>query len=197
MQVQLGLDYELRRNVIVSLAGGYENDTFFGQLRKDNVLTSDTRVKYLIEQLRGRFRLLPLHQARQRRPGLQLRQTPGRNECYSAILTCHTRSRRSRSAAPSALNIRPSTCAKWVAFCSALPAGGVAPCGAAGLALLYLLFAATLYTATSTVLVDPRRANVVGNQPVRAVEFRHRRCDHRKPDAADQSVAIWSAWSRS
>jgi exopolysaccharide transport family protein len=30
-----------------------------------------------------------------------------------------------------------------------------------GLALTYLLFATTLYTATSTVLVDPRRANVV------------------------------------
>lgn len=30
-----------------------------------------------------------------------------------------------------------------------------------GLALAYLLFATTLYTATSTVLVDPRRANVV------------------------------------
>src|SRR5436190_24207990 len=30
-----------------------------------------------------------------------------------------------------------------------------------GLALVYLLFATTLYTATSTVLVDPRRANVV------------------------------------
>src|SRR5215207_7626399 len=45
--VQLGLDYELRRNVIVSLAGGYEKDKFFGQFRKDNVLTSDTRVKYL------------------------------------------------------------------------------------------------------------------------------------------------------
>jgi len=29
------------------------------------------------------------------------------------------------------------------------------------LALVYLLFATTLYTATSTVLVDPRRANVV------------------------------------
>ena len=36
-----------------------------------------------------------------------------------------------------------------------------------GLALAYLLFATTLYTATSTVLVDPRRANVVeGNQSV-------------------------------
>jgi polysaccharide biosynthesis transport protein len=30
-----------------------------------------------------------------------------------------------------------------------------------GLAIAYLLFATTLYTATSTVLVDPRRANVV------------------------------------
>ena len=48
--VQLGLDYELRRNVIVSLAGGYENDRFFGQFRKDNVLTSDTRVKYLVNR---------------------------------------------------------------------------------------------------------------------------------------------------
>jgi hypothetical protein len=48
--VQLGLDYELRRNVIVSLAGGYENDRFFGQLRKDNVTTSDTRVKYLVNR---------------------------------------------------------------------------------------------------------------------------------------------------
>src|SRR5215204_6815251 len=30
-----------------------------------------------------------------------------------------------------------------------------------GLAMIYLLLASTLYTATSTVLVDPRRANVV------------------------------------
>jgi len=36
-----------------------------------------------------------------------------------------------------------------------------------GLAMIYLLFATTLYTATSTVLVDPRRANVVeSNQSV-------------------------------
>jgi hypothetical protein len=48
--VQLGVDYELRRNIIVSLAGGYENDRFFGQIRKDNVLTSDTRVKYLMNR---------------------------------------------------------------------------------------------------------------------------------------------------
>ena len=36
-----------------------------------------------------------------------------------------------------------------------------------GLAVIYLLLATTLYTATSTVLVDPRRANVVeSNQSV-------------------------------
>ena len=36
-----------------------------------------------------------------------------------------------------------------------------------GLAVIYLLFTTTLYTATSTVLVDPRRANVVeSNQSV-------------------------------
>jgi hypothetical protein len=45
--VQLGLDYELRRNVIVSLIGGYENDRFAGQVRNDDVLTSEARVKYL------------------------------------------------------------------------------------------------------------------------------------------------------
>lgn len=48
--VQVGLDYELRRNVIVSLAGGYENDRFFGQIRKDNVVTSDARIKYLLNR---------------------------------------------------------------------------------------------------------------------------------------------------
>lgn len=47
---QLGLDYELRRNVIISLAGGYENDSFFGQPRKDKVITSDARIKYLINR---------------------------------------------------------------------------------------------------------------------------------------------------
>src|SRR5207244_12433146 len=46
----LGLEYESRRDAIVSLAGGYENDRFVGQLRKDNVLTSDTRVKYLVNR---------------------------------------------------------------------------------------------------------------------------------------------------
>jgi hypothetical protein len=47
---QLGLDYELRRNVIISLAGGYENDRFFGQSRKDRVMTSDARIKYLMNR---------------------------------------------------------------------------------------------------------------------------------------------------
>jgi hypothetical protein len=48
--VQLGADYELRRNVIVSLAGGYESDRFFGQLRKDHVLTSEASIKYLLNR---------------------------------------------------------------------------------------------------------------------------------------------------
>lgn len=48
--VQLGLDYELRRNVIVSFYGGYESDRFFGQPRKDQVTTSDARVKYLLNR---------------------------------------------------------------------------------------------------------------------------------------------------
>lgn len=47
---QLGVDYELRRNVIASLSGGYENDRFFGQQRRDKVITSDARVKYLMNR---------------------------------------------------------------------------------------------------------------------------------------------------
>ncbi len=48
--VQLGADYELRRNVIVSVAGGYEADKFFGQLRKDHVVTTDASIKYLLNR---------------------------------------------------------------------------------------------------------------------------------------------------
>jgi hypothetical protein len=48
--VQLGVDYELRRNVIVSLNGGYETDQFFGQLRTDHVTTSDASIKYLLNR---------------------------------------------------------------------------------------------------------------------------------------------------
>jgi len=48
--MQLGLDYELRRNVIMSLTGGYESDRFFGQVRKDHVVTSEANLKYLLNR---------------------------------------------------------------------------------------------------------------------------------------------------
>jgi hypothetical protein len=48
--VQLGADYELRRNVILSVNGGYETDQFFGQVRKDKVITTDSRIKYLLSR---------------------------------------------------------------------------------------------------------------------------------------------------
>jgi hypothetical protein len=48
--VQLGVDYELLRNVILSAAGGYETDRFFGQLRKDRVTTTDANLKYLLNR---------------------------------------------------------------------------------------------------------------------------------------------------
>jgi hypothetical protein len=48
--VQLGADYELRRNVIASLTGAYEVDRFFGMERKDDVTTVDARVKYLLNR---------------------------------------------------------------------------------------------------------------------------------------------------
>ena len=47
---QLGIDYELLRNVVVSASGMYENDKFVGQLRDDNVYTTRAEVKYLLNR---------------------------------------------------------------------------------------------------------------------------------------------------
>lgn len=48
--LQLGADYELRRNVILSLTGTYEMDRFFGMVRKDHVITTDARIKYMLNR---------------------------------------------------------------------------------------------------------------------------------------------------
>lgn len=48
--VQLGADYELRRNVIFSATGGYEVDRFFGQVRKDDVTTAEAGIKYVLSR---------------------------------------------------------------------------------------------------------------------------------------------------
>jgi hypothetical protein len=48
--MQLGADYELRRNVILSVTGAYEVDRFFGTTRKDDVFTTDARIKYMLNQ---------------------------------------------------------------------------------------------------------------------------------------------------
>jgi hypothetical protein len=47
---QVGFDYELLRNVVISATGGYETDRFFGQPRNDQVISTDARVKYLIDR---------------------------------------------------------------------------------------------------------------------------------------------------
>jgi hypothetical protein len=44
---QLGVDYELLRNVVISVAGAIEKDEFHGQPRTDRVNTVDSRIKYL------------------------------------------------------------------------------------------------------------------------------------------------------
>ena len=44
---QLGVDYELLRNIVVSVAGSVEMDKFHGQPRNDQVNTVDARIKYL------------------------------------------------------------------------------------------------------------------------------------------------------
>jgi hypothetical protein len=48
--LQLGIDYELRRNVVFSATGAYEVDRFFGMIRKDDVITTDERVKYKLSR---------------------------------------------------------------------------------------------------------------------------------------------------
>jgi hypothetical protein len=49
--VQLGFDYELRRNVVISAAAIYEKDRFFGQPRDDRVLASIAEVRYLLNRV--------------------------------------------------------------------------------------------------------------------------------------------------
>lgn len=48
---QLGFDYELRRNVIISTAAAYERDRFQGQPRDDNVYVVDAQLKYLLNNI--------------------------------------------------------------------------------------------------------------------------------------------------
>jgi hypothetical protein len=47
---QFGADYELRRNVVLSVAGTYEHDKFFGQSRIDNVYSTLTELKFLMNR---------------------------------------------------------------------------------------------------------------------------------------------------
>jgi hypothetical protein len=47
---QLGLDYELRRNVIFSVVGAYELENFFNQVRIDRVTTVGSQLKYVLSK---------------------------------------------------------------------------------------------------------------------------------------------------
>jgi hypothetical protein len=47
---QLGVDYELRRNVIVSMVGAYELEKFYNQVRIDRVTTLGSQIKYILSQ---------------------------------------------------------------------------------------------------------------------------------------------------
>jgi hypothetical protein len=48
--LMLGVDYEFRRNVVLSAVGGYENDDFVGQDRRDNVFSATTSLRYLLNR---------------------------------------------------------------------------------------------------------------------------------------------------
>ena len=47
---QAGVDWEIRRNVVLSGTLAYENEKFFGQPRIDNVYSIDSRLKYLLNR---------------------------------------------------------------------------------------------------------------------------------------------------
>jgi hypothetical protein len=47
---QIGADYELRRNLIFSIAGTYERDRFFGQVREDKVQSTLAELKYVLNR---------------------------------------------------------------------------------------------------------------------------------------------------
>ena len=49
--LQVGFDYELRPNIVLSSAATYEKDKFFGQDRADNVYYADVELKYLMNQV--------------------------------------------------------------------------------------------------------------------------------------------------
>jgi hypothetical protein len=48
--VQLGVDYELRRNVIFSAVAAYELENFFNQVRTDRVTTVGSQLKYILSR---------------------------------------------------------------------------------------------------------------------------------------------------
>jgi uncharacterized protein involved in exopolysaccharide biosynthesis len=65
-----------------------------------------------------------------------------------------------------------------------------APAALVALALIYVMTATTLYTATSTVLVDPRRANVVDNSQTVLTNFGTDDATIESQTLLIQSVAI-------
>jgi hypothetical protein len=48
--LQLGADYELRRDLVLSVAGTVERDKFFGETRNDNVFSTLTELKFMLNR---------------------------------------------------------------------------------------------------------------------------------------------------
>lgn len=48
--LMLGVDYEFRRNIVLSTVAGYENDKFVGQDRQDNVYSATASLRYLFNR---------------------------------------------------------------------------------------------------------------------------------------------------
>ncbi|MGB7259026.1 MAG: outer membrane beta-barrel protein [Pseudolabrys sp.] len=58
---QIGADYELRRDTVLSVSGTYERDKFFGQSREDTVYATEAALKHLFNRyiyISARYRYL-------------------------------------------------------------------------------------------------------------------------------------------
>ncbi len=49
--VQVAVDYEFRRNIVVTVAGSRELDKFVADFRRDNVYVVESRLKYLLNSM--------------------------------------------------------------------------------------------------------------------------------------------------
>ncbi len=119
-RLQIGLDYELRRNVIVSLAADMRRTASSANCAR-TMSRRRTLVSNTCSIASVRFPPTTSSPRAAATCRLQLRQTSGGIECYSAVLNRFILSRkRPAPSSPRAGCNQRSICGKWRAFCAAV-----------------------------------------------------------------------------